>query len=121
MNKRKYLAIVIISSFLMTGFLFIWAGEVSYIRIVDVTFGVGAIFIGVSWLLIISNYGLLDIAVYGTRRFWLVLLGKKESIESNYFEYSNNREKLVKYSYQYIGYVGLFYFIVSMILYFIKY
>jgi hypothetical protein len=39
MNKRKYLAIVIISSFLMTGFLFIWAGEVSYIRIVDVTFG----------------------------------------------------------------------------------
>lgn len=121
MNRKKYLMINILVSFMLTGALFIWTGEVSYLRTIDVLFGVGVILIGFAWLLFISNYGLMDIAIYGTKRFWLVLLGKGKKIESNFFEYTTNREKLDKYTYWYMGIVGSVYFTVSMILYFLEY
>lgn len=118
MKKIELVFFNLLASSLLTVLLFIWAGEVTNLRMVDVSFGVGIIFIGSAWLIYASNMGVLDIFVYSTKRFWLVILNKKDKIESTFFDYSNNKTNKVERKYYLsIGLTGTIYLIVSLILY----
>jgi hypothetical protein len=86
---------------------------------IDSTFATGVILIGLAWLIYASNFGIFDIAVYGTKKLWLVVFGKQDKIAKTYFEFTNEKEKVEKYVYFSIGFTGLIYFCISMILLYI--
>ena len=110
----------IISIFMLAFFLF-WGDKYNLLGFVNSTFATGMILIGLGWLIYASNFGIFDIAVYGTRKLWLVMFNKQNRIAKTYFEYTSAREKVDKYIYLNIGLVGLFYFAVSMILLYVYY
>lgn len=122
MNKKtKFLIIIFIISIFMLIFFLFWGDAYDLMGFTNSTFATGIILFGFSWLIFASNFGVFDIAVYGTRKLWLVVFGKQDKIAKTYFEYTSAKEKVAKYIYLYVGFIGIIYFSISMLLLYVYY
>lgn len=119
--KRKYLFGIIVSSILAFAFLFFiwgayWNTDQYLMGIINATFAVGVLYFGAGWLIIASNTGIFDIAVYGTKKYFLAFINKHQNMAKSYFEYSQSRSKIDRFIYLYMGAVGFVYILVALVI-----
>ena len=78
MNKKlKFLIYICVLSIFMLAFFLFWGERADLMGFINSTFATGIILFGLAWLIYASNFGLFDIAVYGTKKLWLVIFGKQ--------------------------------------------
>ena len=120
MKKKFLLAITIVSVLIFLFMHYVWGtdwnSDEQLKGLIDSLFATGVLLIGFAWMILISNFGLFDIAIYGTKKFFLVMVNRHQNMPKSYLEYSTSRVKTDKYIYLYTGAVGSIYLLASIYL-----